>query len=89
MSVDFINDTVPMTKPPGGFREKDSERRRRWVEETTGTVLDEPNPPEAEQLRGIIENHVGYVPVPMAVAGPLVIDGTYAKGEFVVPVCTL
>ena len=89
MSVDFINDTVPMTKPPGGFREKDSERRRRWVEETTGTVLDEPLPPESDQLRGIIENHVGYVPVPMAVAGPLVIDGTYAKGEFVVPVCTL
>ena len=89
MSVDFINDTVPMTKPPGGFREKDSERRRKWVEETTGTILDEPLPPEADQLRGIIENHVGYVPVPMAVAGPVVIDGTYAKGEFVVPLCTL
>lgn len=89
MSVDSINSSERMTKPPGGFREKDSERRRRWVADATGTALDDPLPPDADQLRGIIENHVGYMPVPMAVAGPLQIDGTYAKGEFVVPVCTV
>jgi hydroxymethylglutaryl-CoA reductase (NADPH) len=45
--------------------------------------------PDPESLRGIIENHVGFVPVPMAVAAPLVIEGTHARGEFVVPLCTL
>lgn len=88
-SVETEQHAQPMTKPPGGFREKDSERRRRWVEESTGAILDDPPQPEAEQLRGIIENHVGFMPIPMAVAGPLRIDGTYASGEFVVPVCTV
>jgi hydroxymethylglutaryl-CoA reductase (NADPH) len=45
--------------------------------------------PEPEDLQGIIENHVGFVPVPMAVAAPLIIEGTYARGEFVVPLATL
>jgi hydroxymethylglutaryl-CoA reductase (NADPH) len=59
------------------------------VERSTGVRLDDPLPPSAEQLRGIIENHVGHMPIPMAVAGPLLIDGTYASGEFVLPLCTL
>jgi len=42
-----------------------------------------------EDLKGIIENHVGFMKLPMAVAGPLLIDGKYAKGEFYVPLCTL
>jgi len=45
--------------------------------------------PPAEDLRGIIENHVGFMPMPMSVAAPLLIEGDYARGEFVVPLCTL
>lgn len=77
------------TKPPGGFREKDTLRRLRWIERATGHQLEDYPTPEPEQLRGIIENHVGFMPVPMAVTGPLKIQGTYARGEFVLPVCTL
>lgn len=76
-------------KPPGGFRSEDTERRLRWVERVTGhSLLGLPAPPP-EELQGIIENHVGYVPMPMSIAAPLVVHGDYARGEFVVPLCTL
>src|SRR5262249_38639506 len=31
----------------------------------------------------------GYVPMPQAIASPLVIEGNYARGEFAVPLCTV
>lgn len=89
MSVDSLTEQTRLTKPPGGFHERATQRRRDWVENSTGTDLGVPLLAHPEELRGIIENHVGCLPVPMAVAGPLVIDGTYAKGEFIVPVCTV
>ncbi|MFM1800751.1 MAG: hypothetical protein RJA81_103 [Planctomycetota bacterium] len=92
MSVDSLIEKAEQTrlsKPPGGFQEKASQKRRDWVSNVTGTDLNFSPLPKPEDLRGIIENHVGYMPVPMAVAGPLVIDGTYAKGEFIIPVCTV
>jgi hydroxymethylglutaryl-CoA reductase (NADPH) len=45
--------------------------------------------PDPGGLQGIIENHVGYMPIPMSIAAPLVIHGDHARGEFVVPLCTL
>ncbi|MFO0888204.1 MAG: hypothetical protein U0790_03550, partial [Isosphaeraceae bacterium] len=76
-------------KPPGGYAAGDTERRARWVERLTGQRLGEMPLPPAEDLRGIIENHVGFMPLPMSVAAPLLIHGDYARGEFVVPLCTL
>lgn len=77
------------TRPPAGHDAKDSERRLRWIEQVSGHNLAGLPLPKADELRGLIENHVGYVPVPMSVAAPLVIHGDYARGEFVVPLCTL
>ena len=76
-------------KPPGGYESKDTERRLRWVEQLTGHDLEGLPLPGPGDLRGIIENHVGYVPIPMSVAAPLIIEGDYARGEFIVPLCTL
>jgi hydroxymethylglutaryl-CoA reductase (NADPH) len=42
-----------------------------------------------DEIQGIIENHVGFMPLPMSIAAPLVIHGDYARGEFIVPLCTL
>lgn len=78
-----------MGKPPGGYLARDTQRRLLWVERNTGRKLDGTLIPEPEDLQGIIENHVGFVPLPMAVAAPLVIDGTYARGQFAVPLCTV
>lgn len=76
-------------KPPGGTSSADTERRRQWTLDRTGCLVGQNEAPRPEDLRGIIENHVGFVPVPMSVAAPLVIEGTYARGEFVVPLCTV
>lgn len=87
--MEILAGSGQLTKPPSGFQEKSSARRVQWAEAATGVDLSTSLIPSPEELRGIIENHVTTLPVPMAVAGPLLIDGTYAKGEFVVPVCTV
>ena len=39
-------------------------------------------------LRGNIENFVGAAQVPIGIAGPLLVDGEHARGEFYVPLAT-
>ena len=79
----------PLGKPPGGYSAQDTARRRHWLQQHTGMVLDELPPPTPEELQGLIENHVGFVPMPLSIASPLMIEGTYARGEFAVPLCTI
>ncbi len=79
---------VPGT-PPEGSEPKDTERRQRWVEQLTGHDLKGVPLPLVDELQGIIENHVGFLPLPMSIVSPLVIHGDYARGEFIVPLCTL
>ena len=74
---------------PNGFTRKDTEKRLEWLQEKIGMDINPDLENKPEELKGIIENHIGYMKVPMAVAGPLLIDGNYAKGEFYVPLCTL
>ena len=76
-------------RPPGGYTKEDTEARKAWLEQVTGHRVTDPEPPEPEALKGIIENHIGSMNIPMAVAGPLRLEGSYARGEFYVPVCTL
>ena len=40
-------------------------------------------------MQGIIENHVGFLNIPIGVASPLLLEGKYTKGTFYVPVCTV
>jgi len=75
--------------PPRGFEADDSEKRLQWLEDKTGVRLDGAGTDEPADLQGIIENHIGSVNIPMAVAGPLVLDGAYAVGEYYIPLCTL
>ncbi|WP_297498825.1 hydroxymethylglutaryl-CoA reductase (NADPH) [Thermococcus sp.] len=68
-----------------------TEIRRRALERKLGVKLEnighysiDPN-----QLIGRnIENMIGVVQIPMGVAGPLKINGEYAKGEFYIPLAT-
>ena len=75
--------------PPRGYKREDTVRRQSWLEAKTGFHLNDSEPDAPETLKGIIENHTGYMRVPMAVAGPLAIHGSYAKGEYYVPLCTV
>ena len=74
---------------PNGYKSTDTNRRLKWLKEKTGMAIDGTLENKPEDLRGIIENHIGFMKIPMAIAGPLLIDGKYAKGEFFVPLCTL
>jgi len=63
--------------------------RRQWLAERTGQRLSpcQLDPPAA--LQGLSENQVGYVALPLSVAGPLEIRGDFARGTFYVPLCAL
>ncbi len=77
------------TSIPRGYKPEDSAARVEWVKEFTGIEIDNTPEDDPEDLKGIIENHVGFMKVPMAVVGPMLLDGVYAKGEFSVPLCTI
>ena len=77
------------TLPPRGYTAADTEGRRAWLAQRTGVQLEDLPPDAPEQLKGIIENHVGQVRLPLAVAGPLVVNGSYAEGTYYVPLCTV
>lgn len=77
------------SKIPGGYHSDDTGQRITWIEDKTGFNYKDSPVNKPEELKGIIENHIGYMKIPMAVAGPLQMDGKYAQGEFYVPICTL
>ena len=76
-------------KIPSGYKEEDIEKRLNWLERMSGFSYKPELQNNPEDLKGIIENNIGYMNIPMAIAGPLNINGKYAKGQFFVPVCTL
>ena len=39
-------------------------------------------------LKGNIENFIGYTQVPLGIAGPLLINGDYARGSYMIPLAT-
>jgi len=63
---------------------------REWLTEQTGVrlahiglLVEDP-----QNMRGNIENLIGAVQIPIGIAGPLKINGQYAKGNFYVPMAT-
>ena len=74
---------------PRGYTSNDTNDRIKWVKDKTGIDFSKSKTDKPEELQGIIENHIGFMNIPMAVVGPLLLDGIYAKGEFCVPVCTV
>ncbi|MEL7045318.1 MAG: hydroxymethylglutaryl-CoA reductase [Pseudomonadota bacterium] len=65
--------------------------RQRFIEETTGAKLNHTKQfsfdPEA--MAGNIESIFGVAQIPIGIAGPLLINGEYAQGEFYVPMATV
>src|SRR5204863_2499370 len=73
-----------------GYAREHVAERRRWLEGRTGAALPHVGASSlpTEGMRGNVENPVGAAQVPLGVAGPLLVHGEHARGEFYVPLAT-
>ncbi|HEV7515711.1 MAG TPA: hydroxymethylglutaryl-CoA reductase, partial [Thermoanaerobaculia bacterium] len=64
--------------------------RQAFAEEYTGVKLQHINKYsfDAAATKGNIENFAGVAQVPIGLAGPVLVDGEHAQGEFLVPLAT-
>ncbi len=64
--------------------------RRAFLREQTGVALEHVSESSFDPaiLPGNIEHFIGVAQVPIGVAGPLLVDGEHAQGEFYVPLAT-
>ena len=67
-----------------------SEARRNFLAEQTGKAINHVGQFSFDPtiLPGNIENFIGVAQVPIGLAGPLLVNGEYARGEFFVPLAT-
>ncbi len=65
-------------------------QRQEFVEEYTGSLLTHVKQHSFDPAvtKGNIENFTGVAQIPLGFAGPLLVDGEHAKGEFLIPMCT-
>ena len=66
-------------------------QRQSFIEEKTGAQLNHTRQYsfDPQDMAGNIENLFGVAQVPIGLAGPLLIDGEHAQGEFYVPMATV
>ena len=64
--------------------------RRAFLREQTGVALEHVSQGSFDPalLPGNIEHFIGVAQVPIGIAGPLLVDGEHAQGEFYVPLAT-
>ncbi len=66
-------------------------QRQEFIEQQTGASLDHTRQYsfDPKDMAGNIENLFGVAQVPIGLAGPLLMDGEHASGEFYVPMATV
>src|SRR5690349_8761489 len=79
---------LPRATGPGA-----EELERRWAllpnrATAEGVLLDAASRAAAPLYSRNIENFIGTVRLPVGIAGPLRVNGTYAQGDFYVPLAT-
>ena len=72
------------------YTEEIAETRREFAQEQTNAELNHIGQYSftPDILQGNIENFIGVAQVPIGLAGPLLVNGEHAKGEFYVPLAT-
>jgi hydroxymethylglutaryl-CoA reductase (NADPH) len=82
---------VPVPRDPAGdYTREAAALRQEFVRERTGVTLDHVAQYSFDPgvLPGNIEHFTGVAQVPIGLAGPLLVDGEHAQGEFYVPLAT-
>ena len=84
------NVQIPFLGQGQSYDESSIKQRRGWLEKKIGKPLDAlaDFSEEADEYRGNIENMLGVAHVPIGIAGPLRVNGQFAKGDFYVPMAT-
>src|SRR4051812_26734181 len=80
---------VPRDREDDYTREA-AQTRRTFAEERSGVSLEHVSSYSFDPsiLSGNVEHFVGVAQVPIGLAGPLLVDGEHAQGEFYVPLAT-
>ncbi len=88
MEQDILDNKIPRSKSDD-YTEEIVLKRREFIlkkagvdqQYTCGSI-------DHNVVKGNIENYIGTVQVPLGIAGPLLVDGENAQGEFYVPMAT-
>ena len=78
---------------PGGSRITEEALTKRWellgaASQSREFLLDPHTTEQKECYRQNIENFIGTVKVPVGLAGPLRVNGLFARGDYYVPLAT-
>jgi len=81
--------TLPWSKD-ANYEPEIINKRLQFIEEYTGVKVEHINKYSFDPhlTRGNIENFTGVTQTPLGFAGPLRVNGEYAKGDFVIPLST-
>ena len=76
--------------PDDDYTESSARARREFLSARTGADLTGVASYflDPQTLRGNIENFIGAAQVPIGIAGPLLMNGEHAQGEFYLPLAT-
>jgi hydroxymethylglutaryl-CoA reductase (NADPH) len=81
---------IPREEQEQDYTREAAERRRRFVREQAGVELEHvaSHSFDPATVQGNVEHFIGAAQVPIGLAGPLLVDGEHARGEFYVPLAT-
>src|SRR6186997_1719934 len=85
------NGRAPVPRDPkDDYTRRAADTRRAFLSDQTGATFEHVSNYSFDpaELAGNIEQFVGVVQVPLGVAGPLLVNGEHAQGEFYVPLAT-
>ena len=91
MAIGTATDRVPVPRDrENDYTREAAARRREFVEERRGASLEHVSSYSFDPaiLTGNVEQFVGVAQVPIGLAGPLLVNGEHAQGEFYVPLAT-
>jgi hydroxymethylglutaryl-CoA reductase (NADPH) len=89
MAVQQTNSKIPRSRE-NDYTAEAAASRREFLRERTGVELEHVSECSFDPgiAQGNIENFIGVAQVPLGVAGPLLVNGEHARGEFYVPLAT-
>jgi hydroxymethylglutaryl-CoA reductase (NADPH) len=89
MAVRQTNSKIPRSRE-NDYTPEAAAGRREFLRERTGVELQHvaESSFDPDVAQGNIENFIGVAQVPLGVAGPVLVNGEHAKGEFYVPLAT-